>query len=155
MTDHVSILKRSQIMAAVKSKDTQPELMVRSLLHKAGYRYKLHSNSLPGKPDMVLPKYKAVIFIHGCFWHGHNCIRSRKPPKTHTVYWKRKIDKNKLRDAQNVRNLHTIGWRVCVIWECALKRRGRIEEGVFVKLIAKWLKAKDTFKEIKGTHRFN
>lgn len=108
-------------MRAVKSENTKPELQLRKALHRLGYRYRLNVKTLPGKPDLVFPKYRAVIFMHGCFWHGHNCKRGARTPKTNTAYWTEKIARNKIRDKKNAAALKKLGWRVVTIWECQLK----------------------------------
>jgi DNA mismatch endonuclease (patch repair protein) len=112
---------RRRTMQAVKSRDTKPEMIVRRLIHKAGYRYRLHRNDLPGKPDLTFPKFKKIIFVHGCFWHGHDCKRGAREPKTNTDYWRQKINRNKARDAVEQNALRAMGWEVLVIWECQLK----------------------------------
>jgi DNA mismatch endonuclease, patch repair protein len=104
-------------MRAIKSANTRPEILVRKALHAAGFRFRLHSKNLPGKPDIVLPKYRTVIFVHGCFWHGHDC-KYFKAPKTRTEFWLNKIAKNKRRDKINADKLIELGWRVLVVWEC-------------------------------------
>lgn len=122
MADTFSRQRRSEIMGRIRSTNTQPELIVRSLLHRAGFRFRLHSKSLPGKPDIVLPRYKTVVFVHGCLWHGHkNCRRGRRP-KSNTHYWNRKIDLNLARDAANAGLLRKAGWSRIVIWECELRK---------------------------------
>jgi DNA mismatch endonuclease (patch repair protein) len=108
-------------MRAVKAKDTAPELRVRRLLHGMGYRYRLHRKELPGHPDLVFPGRKAVIFVHGCFWHGHDCRRGARLPKTHADYWTAKIGRNRDRDARALTALSELGWRVLTLWECELK----------------------------------
>jgi DNA mismatch endonuclease (patch repair protein) len=113
-------------MSGIKGKNTSPELFVRKAMHARGFRFRIHVKDLPGKPDLVLPKYNAVIFIHGCFWHGHNC-RYFKVPKTRPEFWINKIEKNKLRDSENIRNLLLSGWRVIVIWECAIRKARKAE----------------------------
>ena len=108
-------------MSLIRSSDTKPELIVRSLLHRMGYRFRLHVKNLPGKPDIVLPKYSTVIFVHGCFWHGHlGCRRSNKP-KSNQDYWIPKIESNKARDKKHALALSQAGWRVLAVWECAVK----------------------------------
>ncbi|MGN6423010.1 MAG: very short patch repair endonuclease [Asticcacaulis sp.] len=108
-------------MRAVKSKDTTPELRVRRLLHGMGYRYRLHRRDLPGHPDLVFAGPRKVIFIHGCFWHGHDCRRGARVPKTNAHYWTAKIGRNRDRDARALNALAEQGWRVLVLWECELK----------------------------------
>lgn len=112
--------QRSRIMRAVKGKDTGPELRVRSLLHRAGYRYRLHQRDLPGKPDLIFPARRAVIFVHGCFWHGHDCKRGDRRPKRNADYWREKIRRNRERDAEHVAALRRDGWSVLTLWECEI-----------------------------------
>lgn len=107
-------------MQAVRSKNTRPELLVRRLLHANGYRYRLHSKKLPGCPDLVFPSRKKVLFIHGCWWHGHDCQRGSRIPKTNVVYWTRKIIRNRNRDANSQKLLEAEGWKVFAVWECEL-----------------------------------
>jgi DNA mismatch endonuclease, patch repair protein len=117
---------RSRIMRAVKGANTAPEIAVRSLVHRMGYRFRLHRRDLPGKPDLVFPRLKKVIFVHGCFWHGHDCARGARMPKANAVYWRAKIARNRSRDALHLKSLKAEGWRAAVIWECELKKRGRV-----------------------------
>ena len=113
--------KRSQIMSCVSGKNTKPELVVRSLLHNMGYRFRLHRNDLPGKPDITLPKYKKIIFVHGCFWHGHiDCPRAKRPT-TNKKFWDEKLNKNIERDKITVNNLKALGWDVLTVWTCEVK----------------------------------
>lgn len=104
-------------MSRVKNKNTKPELVIRSLLHQLGYRFRLHQKNLPGTPDIVLPRFKAVIFVHGCLWHGHNCKRG-KLPKTNRKFWANKIIKNTQRDKDNIEALKENGWNVIIVWNC-------------------------------------
>lgn len=108
-------------MSRIKGKDTKPEMLVRKFLHAKGYRYKLHDKSLPGKPDIVLPKYRTVIFVHGCFWHGHKNCKYFKIPKTRTKWWTDKINRNKANDEKAIKALKKDGWKVIAVWECKLK----------------------------------
>lgn len=108
-------------MRAVRSRDTAPEIAVRSMLHRMGYRFRLHAAGLPGKPDIVLPGRHAVLFVHGCFWHGHRCKRGSRQPRTNAAYWRQKILMNRKRDAENRASLRKLGWRVLTAWECELK----------------------------------
>jgi DNA mismatch endonuclease, patch repair protein len=117
---------RSRMMRAVKGKDTMPEMAVRRLVHSMGYRYRLHRKNLPGKPDLVFPRLRRVIFVHGCFWHGHDCTRGARMPKANQAYWQSKICRNSLRDAKSIAALQSEGWRVATIWECELKDMGRV-----------------------------
>jgi len=114
-------MERSENMRRIRSKDTNPELIIRRLVFKMGYRYRLHGKNLPGKPDLVFARRKKVIFIHGCFWHQHkNCIDSHIP-KTNRDYWKPKLERNRMRDAENQSRLKKIGWSFLIIWECQIK----------------------------------
>ena len=113
-------------MRAVKSRDTKPEILVRRLIHSLGYRYRLHRGDLPGKPDLVFPSRKKVVFVHGCFWHGHDCARGSRVPKTNQDYWVQKIGRNKARDKNNRRELTKLGWKSLVLWECRLKDKERL-----------------------------
>lgn len=119
MTDRVSKEKRSEIMRAVKSKDTAPEMVVRKLVFSMGYRYRLHRKDLPGSPDLVFPGRKKVIFVHGCFWHGHRCKKG-KPPATRAEYWLPKLEANRKRDSRAKRAIAKLGWQSLVIWTCTL-----------------------------------
>ncbi len=114
---------RSNIMRAVKGRDTTPEMMVRRMVHAMGKRYRLHRDDLPGKPDLTFPRLKKIIFVHGCFWHGHECKRGARQPKENAAYWKKKIRRNKKRDAESQEALRGMGWDVLIIWECQLKER--------------------------------
>jgi len=119
--DTLSPLDRRRAMSAVKSSNTKPELKVRRLLFSNGYRYRLHRKDLPGCPDIVLPKYRTVIFVHGCFWHQHDdCPRSKRPASS-TEYWYSKLQRNKDRDARHIVALKSLGWKVLIVWECQLK----------------------------------
>lgn len=119
--DVLSREKRSQIMASVKSSDTKPEMLVRRYLHAHGFRYGLHNRKLPGSPDIVLRKYKTVIFINGCFWHGHEGCKYYRLPKSNIEFWQTKLERNRQRDIETVKALKTKGWRVITIWECELR----------------------------------
>jgi DNA mismatch endonuclease, patch repair protein len=119
--------KRSQIMSHVSDKNTKPEIVVRSLLHRMGYRFRLHKKDLPGKPDITLPKYKKVIFVHGCFWHGHTgCSRSKRPA-TNREFWHEKLDKNIERDKVTVNALNQLGWEVLAVWSCEVKDTNKMK----------------------------
>jgi len=121
MADVHTKKQRSYNMSQIRAKDTKPEMLVRRFLHAKGFRYKLHDKSLPGKPDIVLPKYRIVIFVHGCFWHGHENCKYFKIPKTRTKWWTDKIKGNKANDEKAVKALKKDGWRIINIWECDLK----------------------------------
>ena len=113
--------QRSRNMSAIKSKNTKPEIKVRKILHSMGYRFRLHSKDLPGSPDIVLPKYKTVIFVHGCFWHRHENCKYATTPKTRQEFWNKKFKENINRDNLNQANLSLKGWKIIIIWECQLK----------------------------------
>jgi len=123
MADIVDTETRSRMMSGIKGKNTRPEMIVRRALHKAGYRYRLHRKDLPGNPDIVLPKYKTVIFVHGCFWHHHDC-KNFKWPKTREEFWRAKIEGNVERDRKAYAALEALGWKVIVIWECETREKG-------------------------------
>jgi DNA mismatch endonuclease (patch repair protein) len=118
---------RRRTMQAVKSKDTAPELLVRSLAHRMGYRFRLHSKDLPGKPDLVFPGRRKAVFVHGCFWHGHDCARGARVPKTNRDYWTKKIARNRERDRAACAALAHSGWAYLVIWECDLGNETRLK----------------------------
>lgn len=119
MTDRVSPRVRSAVMAAVRSRGTRPELAARKALFSAGHRYRLHRRDLPGSPDIVLPRYRTAVFVHGCFWHGHDCSRGRRPA-SNTGFWNAKLDRNQARDRRNQLELTACGWCVWVVWECRI-----------------------------------
>lgn len=138
MVDVVSPEVRSRMMAGIRGTDTKPELLLRRGLHRAGFRFRLHDRALPGKPDMVFPRRRAVLFAHGCFWHGHNC-HLFKWPKTREEFWKAKIARNREVDARAEAALKKLGWRRGVVWECALRGKYRMPvEDVFERL-GDWL----------------
>lgn len=122
MTDVHSPAQRSFNMSRIRAKDTRPEMLVRSLVHQMGFRFRLHRKDLPGKPDLVLPGHRKVIFVHGCFWHMHRCRYGRVTPKTNAEFWQQKRMGNVERDRRNMRELRQAGWSVLVIWECWTKR---------------------------------
>jgi DNA mismatch endonuclease (patch repair protein) len=126
---------RSYNMSRIRSKDTKPEILVRKFLFSKGYRYKLHDKNLPGKPDIVLPKYKTVIFIHGCFWHGHKGCKYYVVPKTRTKWWVTKINGNIVNDKRKKASVKKLGWKVITIWECQLKINKR--EKTLISLLTK------------------
>lgn len=125
MADHLTAEQRSWNMARIKGKNTQPELIVRSLLHRAGYRFTVNgpnNRKLPGRPDIVLPKHHAVIFVHGCFWHRHKGCKGATTPKSNVDFWQAKFDRNVANDKRHTRQLRKLGWHVLTIWECQLKK---------------------------------
>jgi DNA mismatch endonuclease, patch repair protein len=132
--DHLSPEDRSRNMAKIKQKDTKPEILIRSLLHRSGFRFRKNSPGLPGKPDIVLPKYKTVIFVHGCFWHRHNCARGRSIPSARREFWMEKFQKNIQRDETKKKLLNEAGWQVIVLWECQLKDKSAVLEFLKQKL---------------------
>lgn len=138
MADKVSTEVRSRMMAGIRGKNTKPEIAVRKELHSAGFRYKLHDKRIPGKPDLVFPKFKAVIFIHGCFWHGHDCHLFRMP-SSNTPFWQDKISGNINRDRAAVEKLTASGWKVATVWECALKGKTRRKAAEVTKELSEWL----------------
>ena len=121
---------RSDIMRAVKGRDTKPEMTVRRIVHSMGYRYRLHCKDLPGKPDLVFRSRRKVIFVHGCFWHGHDCKRGARTPKTNRDYWQAKIQRNMIRDTKHRSELSQSGWTTLIIWECELKDKENLIERI-------------------------
>ena len=138
MTDIVDKATRSRMMSGIRGKDTKPEVLIRKALHAQGFRYRLHDKSLPGKPDLVFPKYKAVVFIHGCFWHGHDC-RYFKVPQTRTAFWLDKINANRQRDARQLAQLKQADWRILVIWECATRKNECLSKDMLIDYVTNWL----------------
>lgn len=138
MTDIVDKATRSRMMSGIRSKNTRPEVLIRKALHAQGFRYRLHNKSLPGKPDLSFPRYKAVVFIHGCFWHGHNCHFFRVP-QTRTSFWLDKINGNRQRDARQLVQLKQAGWRVLLVWECAIRKNETTTKKMLIDYIASWL----------------
>lgn len=130
MVDHVDRDKRSRIMAAVRSKHTQPEMYVSRLVHSLGYRYRLHVADLPGKPDLVFPSRRKAIFVHGCFWHRHSRCRYASSPKTHIGFWEEKFHANVARDRSVRRELKKQGWEILIVWQCELKQREKLAERI-------------------------
>jgi len=120
MADTLTPQKRSWNMSRIRSRDTKPEMVVRRLLHSLGHRYRLHRKGLPGKPDIVLPKYRTVIFVHGCFWHRHPGCKYAYTPKSRLEFWNKKFDENVRRDRENKKALRKLGWKVIVVWECEI-----------------------------------
>ena len=149
MPDVVDRKTRSRMMSGIKGADTKPEMIIRSGLHKRGFRFRLHDKKLPGKPDLVLPKYHAVIFVNGCFWHKHKC-HLFKWPKTREDFWREKIEGNAARDERNIQALLDEGWRVMTIWECALKGKTRRPEAEVANEITAWLSRSSSHAEIAG-----
>ena len=145
MTDIVDKQTRSRMMAGIKGKDTKPEKVLRRALHARGFRFRLHSKQVYGRPDLVFPKYGAVVFVHGCFWHRHEGCRFATTPSTRTDFWKSKFEANVARDKLVQSELLQIGWRVATVWECALKKPDQIQASV--ERLTRWLASME--KEIE------
>lgn len=151
MPDIVDKQTRSRMMASIQGKNTRPEVMIRHGLHAKGFRYRLHDSRLPGKPDLVLPKYHVVVFVNGCFWHGHDC-HLFKWPSTRPEWWRAKIEKTRQTDAAARTTLANNGWRIADVWECALKGRTRRPMEEVLKVLATWIIAEGTScLTIRGT----
>ncbi len=149
MADIVSADVRSRMMSGIKGRNTKPELLLRSGLHRAGFRFRLHVPELPGKPDIVLPRYNAVLLANGCFWHGHDC-HLFKYPSTRQEFWRTKIERNRLADARVISALIKREWRVGVVWECALKGRTRLPLDVVIQMCSDWLRSDAAVLAING-----
>lgn len=134
-------------MSGIRSRNTKPERLVRSALHRLGFRFRLNVQSLPGKPDIVLPRYQAALFVHGCFWHGHDC-RLFKLPGTRTDFWQRKFESNRANDLKARDALIAVGWRVATVWECAIRGAGCDLEAV-AQLLAHWLRSEEKLIEVR------
>jgi len=149
MTDIMDAATRSRLMARVRATDTKPEIALRRALFALGFRYRLYRKDLPGKPDIVLPKYHAVIFIHGCLWHGHDCELFRLP-KTRPEFWRAKIEANRERDARNRARLKEAGWRSLEIWECAMRGHGRWDFEQLIRAVGDWLVSNHDSTQVHG-----
>ena len=149
MTDVVSPEVRSRMMSGIRSRDTRQEVKIRKALHAAGFRYRLHSKNVPGKPDITLPRHRAVIFVHGCFWHGHDC-HLFKWPSTRAEFWFRKISGNQVRDKQVRAQLSETNWRYLVIWECAIKGKGKLPFDGLISQVNDWICGAKGDMEITG-----
>jgi DNA mismatch endonuclease (patch repair protein) len=136
------------MMAGIRGKNTKPEILIRSLLHRQGFRFRLNARDLPGKPDILLPRFHAVIFVNGCFWHGHDCAFF-KWPRTRSDFWRQKIEGNRANDLVVTQALLAAGWRVGIVWECSIRGAGKNIEDVINK-ISEWLRSDQTLMEIKG-----
>jgi DNA mismatch endonuclease (patch repair protein) len=139
----VDVLKpaqRSFNMSRIRARDSKAELIVRRLLFAAGYRYRLHGRKLPGRPDIILPKWGVIVFVHGCFWHSHGCLRGQRP-RTHAEFWQRKLDRNQERDAAVVNRLIESGWRVLVIWECRVRGKAKLDPEILFSRCKKFIEA--------------
>jgi DNA mismatch endonuclease (patch repair protein) len=149
MVDVVDQKTRSRMMSGIRSKNTKPELLIRKGLHGRGFRFRLHDKRLPGKPDLVFPKYSAVIFVHGCFWHRHDC-HLFKWPKTRREFWHKKLLRNQEKDVESYASLKKDGWYILTIWECALKGRTRRPLDKVLDMAADWLVSGQRDRQIQG-----
>lgn len=149
--DTIDSETRSRNMSHIRSKNTKPELLVRSALFRRGFRFRVNCKKLPGHPDIVLPKYHAVIFINGCFWHGHeNCVNFRLPG-TRTDFWREKIKGNVIRDKKERELLHKNGWRICIVWECRIRTKKELNTlDAVIDEMSSWIKSSRTFLEIRS-----
>lgn len=150
MPERLNRDQRAENMRRIKGKHTKPELLVRSTIHKMGYRYRLHCSDLPGKPDLVFPRRKKVIFVNGCFWHGHNCARGMQRPKTNIEFWMKKIEDNRKRDTLNLALLGAAGWIPLIVWECALVGKFRCPASVLEQYLSRWLDSGDSTTVVQG-----
>lgn len=150
--DTVDKATRSKIMSKVGQKHTGPEMKLRRALHRIGLRYRLHDKKLPGSPDIVFPRFKAVLFVHGCFWHRHGC-KATTMPETNVDYWCKKFDENIARDRRDIEALQDAGWRVTVVWECSLKGNGAEPDEV-ARLVREWLLSRENYKNIPAVNRW-
>ena len=137
MTDFMNPAQRSAHMARIKSKNTKPELLLRKKLHALGFRYRLHDASLPGKPDLVFPSRRKVVFVNGCFWHGHDCPVGARLPKSNTAFWADKRDRNQARDQQQIVLLNNLGWECLVVWECTIQACSGVPDEVIRFLVGR------------------
>ncbi len=149
MADVHSTKIRSKNMSAIKGLNTKPEILIRRMLHARGFRYRLKNKHLPGNPDLVFPRYSAAIFVHGCFWHVHECPVFRWP-STRTEWWKEKLLGNKTRDEKNLERLLDSEWRVCIVWECSLKGKYKLNEESLADQISSWLGSDRQFLILEG-----
>lgn len=149
MSDIVDQLKRKEMMAGIRNKNTRPEMIIRKELFARGYRYRLHQKELAGKPDLILPKYRAAIFINGCFWHCHDC-HLFKWPQTRKEFWENKILSNKARDEINKNVLLQTGWRILIVWECALKGKTKLDRVRLIDEIETWIVSGSDYFNICG-----
>lgn len=153
MVDIVSSEVRSRMMSGIKGKDTKPEILIRQLLYRAGYRFRLHRKDLPGRPDIVLTRYNAVLFVNGCFWHGHEDCNLFRLPKSRQDFWKEKISGNRARDLRKQIELIKLGWRVGVVWECALKGKKALDHESILRCLEEFIRGDSAFYELRGTHQ--
>lgn len=149
MADTVDAFTRSRIMSSVRGKNTKPEMVIRKALHARGFRYRLHSPRICGKPDLALSRYRAAIFVHGCFWHGHDCHLFRMP-STRSEFWRAKINRNRQRDTEVRTSVLENGWRYLIVWECALKGKKRLDFETLMDRISTWIVGNDPEDQIIG-----
>jgi len=147
--DVVDPVTRSRMMSGIRSKNTRPEVSLRKELHRRGFRFRLHAPGVPGKPDMVLPKFRAAVFVHGCFWHGHDC-KYFKMPRTRPEFWSAKIAQNRSRDLVVREMLSKSGWRQLIVWECAVRDKTPMQRARIADTIATWLHGKQRLKVIRS-----
>ncbi len=141
---HLTLTERMQ---RIRKKDSKPEMTVRRMLHGMGYRYRLHDKRLPGNPDIVLPRHRMVILVHGCFWHRHDCPDGRKLPRSRPEYWKPKLERNRLRDEVNAGRLREMGWNVLVVWECEIRKSAELPA-----ILTNYLRSPDCVRKFGLTH---
>lgn len=146
MADVLTPEQRHNCMSSVRRENTSPELFLRSILHKAGLRYRLHDRRLRGSPDIVFPRFRAVLFVHGCYWHSHGCYKATLP-RSRRKFWKEKFRQNRERDMRDVRSLCKENWRVMIVWQCALKGKESFSPDEIVNIIQRWLHSSDSFCE--------
>jgi DNA mismatch endonuclease (patch repair protein) len=137
------------MMSGIRGRDTRPEKLIRSELHRRGFRFRLHSKRIPGRPDLVLPKYRAVVFVHGCFWHGHDCPLFRLPG-TRRAFWEEKINRNRARDGEVKRAVLAAGWRHLTVWECAIRGGGESAVARTVDEAGRWIRSRRSEAGIRG-----
>jgi len=143
MPDITDVATRSRMMSGIRGKNTKPELIVRRALHRLGLRYQLHVRNLPGAPDLVFRRHKVVVFVHGCFWHQHDCSLF-KMPSSRTEFWTQKLDRNRDRDREHMVHLLHDGWRVAVVWECSLRAAAKANDETFLERLADWIRTSES-----------
>ena len=151
MADVVTEETRSRMMSGIRGKDTKPEMVVRKALFAAGFRFRLHRRDLPGAPDVVMAGRRVAVFVHGCFWHRHKGCRLAAVPATRPGFWKAKLDGNAARDGKNIGRLRELGWRVLVVWECALRDRKTLD--ALPGILGEWVRGDETEGELRGAPR--
>lgn len=149
MADIVDRKTRSRMMRGIRGTNTKPEIIIRRMLHAGGYRFRLHTPGLPGRPDIVLPRHRAVVLVHGCFWHGHDCALFRLPA-TRAAFWSGKINRNRENDGKVALALRAAGWRVAIVWECALKGKARLAPERLAARLLTWIESGSRSLVIRG-----